>query len=428
MSSPSADQHGVDEAHDGLRADERPDRDPDPAQHLGEVPARARTRDAAHPRQELRAVLDEQEREDERQHDRDHAGRDRADAREHARRDGRHALLHARRHLLDERGELAVGEVERRAREPRLGSLWTPATTLARSAARLPATADPTRLISTPTRRSRPSTTTADGERGREAVAAQPRGGRPEHRGQHDGEQRGEHDGPQRADEEAQQPDPGRDEQQARTPAGGPRQADTDNTATSGAGHDARLKGRAGDQSSGRADEDLFGAGEPVRRRHDVGLLAGGGQHDPPARGRRRGGVPRPSSISVVPPPRSRTTFASRKRSSSTGAMPCCVANCLQDSSWARKNATGSGAAVVGAAVGAVVGAGAGVPAVVHPASATSATPTVHAIPRTQPVWHRKSSSRLRTPAASRPRPRVGRVLAGPAALAELQRAGTCRP
>jgi hypothetical protein len=84
--------------------------------------------------------------------------------------------------------------------------------------------------------------------------------------------------------------------------------------------------------------------------------------------------------------------------------MPCCAANCLQDSSWARKNASASGAAVVGAAVvgaavgGAAVGggggAGAGVSVVVHPASATSATPTAHALHRTRPVCHRYSSSR----------------------------------
>ena len=130
--------------------------------------------------------------------------------------------------------------------------------------------------------------------------------------------------------------------------------------------------------------------------------------------------VPRPSSISVVPPPRSRTTFASRKRSSSTGAMPCCAANCLHDSSWARKNATGSGAAVVGAAiVGGGAGAGAGVPAVVHPASASSATPS--AVPNVAARRVKGSGPDPTRSTRSPGRRSPGRPRRSPAA-------GTCRP
>ena len=118
-------------------------------------------------------------------------------------------------------------------------TLWTPVTTLATICGRLPATAVPTRVISTPITRIPTTTTTPEASAGAKRWRRRNAAGGQNTVASTMASSVGNTTVHSSADEEAQQPDACGDEQQAGAPPGGPRQADTDHAATSGAGHAA---------------------------------------------------------------------------------------------------------------------------------------------------------------------------------------------
>ena len=82
------------------------------------VLAAAATAERLHPREELVAVLDEEERQHQHEHEVDDGGRGGADRGEQARADRGGAVLELLLHGLDRPGDLALGQAERTTGEP----------------------------------------------------------------------------------------------------------------------------------------------------------------------------------------------------------------------------------------------------------------------------------------------------------------------
>ena len=216
-----ADENGVDQGHQRLRADESAEGVPGAGHDLGEVPAQAAARDGAQPGQEVATVLDEEEGQHEHHHEGDGDAADDADALENGVGDVAGTFLHPVGGLVEQVEQLLVLDVERRALEHRLqfddaaGELFLQVRQLGadgRGDQRDDAADDADRAEQGNQR----------GQGGRPLVADEKRGGRAEDRGDDERQQHRQQSRPHLSQGGERHEQGGADDEEAQAPAGEP--------------------------------------------------------------------------------------------------------------------------------------------------------------------------------------------------------------